>query len=223
MRLPLWQPPDWRAIRLIILLIGTLLWLTLYSWLFLHLWRIGVAPFFAGQDTTSFALILASVGLGVPLMLAWRAQGAAWLARVRTGMLESQWAALSPTQAHKLTPREFEEYVAQRIFARQGYTVQNTPDVKDGGIDILVRDQHGHLIIVQCKRYSNTVGSGTVRELYGTMIHAGAAHAFLVTSGRISQDAQTWARDKPIFLVDGILLARLARARPGTLQRLFTR
>lgn len=211
----MWQPLDRRRISTVIRLLGTAVWLLLYGWLFVHLWPLGVGPLFRGEDATSLWLTLACVGLGIPLLLA-------WLARFRATLRESSWAALSLTEAHRLSPSDFEEYVAQRIFARQGYQVENTPDVKDGGIDVLVRDQHGHLIVVQCKRYSNTVGAATVRELYGTMIHEGAAHAFLVTSGRISKDAQDWAKGKPLFLMDGQLLARLARARPGVLQRLFT-
>jgi restriction system protein len=92
--------------------------------------------------------------------------------------------------------------------------VQNTPDVKDGGIDILVTDEHGRQAVVQCKRYRGTVGEATVRDLYGTMIHAGASQAYLVTTGHISDSAQQWAKGKPIGLIDGEQLAQLSRAEP---------
>ena len=202
-------------------LVGSMLWLLLYLSLCRRLWNSGVTALFSGRDMASTTLILACIGLGVPLLLAWRTTSEAWLARLRASRQKTDWAPRTIAEAHQLSPGDFEEYVAQRIFARQGYQVHNTPDVKDGGVDIAVTDHHGHLIIIQCKRYRNTVGSATVRELYGTMIHEGAAHAFLVTSGRISKDARDWAKDKPIFLMDGEHLARLAHAQPGTLRKQF--
>src|SRR5690606_14163630 len=42
-----------------------------------------------------------------------------------------------------------------------------------------------------------------LRDLYGTMIHSGADRAALVTSGKFSRAAQTWAQGKPLDLVDG--------------------
>lgn len=216
-----WRTFSPRAIQVLILLLGSLLWVGTYGWLVLRFWRYGIADLFAGSDAIGLGLTVASIGLGVPLLLAWRAVGQQWLDDLnRPG--ERRWAALSPKKAYGLSPAEFEEYVAQRIFARQGYHVHNTPDVKDGGIDILVTDPHGHTIVVQCKRYGGTVGSATVRELYGTMIHEGAVHAFLVTTGRISSDARLWAEGKPMFLMDGEQLASLARSRPGTLSKLFS-
>ena len=225
LRQPLWQPRN--QLKRIssptrVRLTGSALWILLYLLLFARLWRGGASALFNGNDIISLLLIVACVGLGVPLLLAWHTTSGAWLARLRAARHATDWVPLTLDEAQQLSPSDFEEYVAQRIFARQGYRVHNTPDVKDGGVDIAVTDHHGHLIIVQCKRYRNTVGSATVRELYGTMIHEGAAHAFLVTTGRISKDAREWARNKPIFLMDGRLLARLAREPTGTLRKLFT-
>jgi restriction system protein len=119
---------------------------------------------------------------------------------------------------YRLEPSEFEDYVAYRIFARQGYKVLNTPDTKDGGIDVLITDEYGRQSVVQCKRYKGTVGSATVRELYGTMIHTGAVRAYLATTAEISNDARTWAEGKPIILLDGERLEQLSRATPGSRQ-----
>ena len=54
------------------------------------------------------------------------------------------------------------------------------------------------------------VGTPVVRDLYGTMIHSGAVSGYLVTSGRISSDARAWASNKPIELIDGAEVERLA-------------
>ena len=110
-----------------------------------------------------------------------------------------------------LTPSEFEDYVAERLFVRRGFQVLNVRDTKDGGVDVLVTDSLGQKAIVQCKRYRNTVGAGIVRELYGTMIHEGATYGYLVTSGLISEEARRWAAGKPIQLIDGYQLAELSK------------
>jgi restriction system protein len=134
-----------------------------------------------------------------------------WLARFRP----NRWRALTLDQMLELTPAQFEQYVAERIFARQGYRAINTPDVKDGGVDIILYDAEGRQMIVQCKRYRSTVGEETVRDLYGALIHSGAEYAFLVTTGSISQPARVWAADKPIDLIDGPQLVALARSLPN--------
>ncbi len=117
---------------------------------------------------------------------------------------------------YRLTPSQFEEYVAQRLFARQGYAVENTPDVADGGVDIFVTDSRGRRAVVQCKRYHGTVGEAVVRDLYGTMLHNGAAMGYLVTAGAISEAARQWAAGKSIFLIDGHELEQLAKAEPAS-------
>jgi restriction system protein len=206
------RPPAWRAPAALYaqtgaLCIGGLLWLAIYGWLAARLLRGGLAQ--AGLLELGLALLCVLVG--APLLLGWHSVLRRWRARLR----RTVWPALSLEQLALLTPAEFEEYVAQRIFARQGYQVQNTPDVKDGGVDILVTDVHGRRAVVQCKRYRATVGEATVRDLYGTMIHHDALMAYLVTSGPISEAARRWAAGKPIGLIDGARLVELARAEPA--------
>ena len=75
-----------------------------------------------------------------------------------------------------------------------------------------LRRRDGKKAIVQCKRYTNTVGPDVVRELYGTLMHERAAHAFLVTSAVISDSAREWARRKPMTLIDGATLVQIAAA-----------
>jgi HJR/Mrr/RecB family endonuclease len=45
----------------------------------------------------------------------------------------------------------------------------------------------GKKIVVQCKAHRNPVGPNVVRELYGTMFHAGADAAKLVALGGFTQ------------------------------------
>ncbi len=189
----------------------TLLWGMLYGWLGYRLWAAGLRVGWR----VNLLLAASVVIIGVAIVLAWRNIGTRWLNGYRNS---GSWGTLSLRELQQMDPFAFEEYVAQRLFARQGYTVLNTQDSKDGGVDILVTDPAGREAVVQCKRYRGTVGAATVRELYGTMIHAGAARAFLVTSSPISRDARRWVAGKPITLIDGKQLVTLTRAAPGMIE-----
>lgn len=150
---------------------------------------------------------------GAVVSLLWWELARRWLWQLQPGR-----RALSLPRMLTLSPSAFEHYVAQRLFARQGYHVVNTPDTRDGGIDILLTDQKGNQAVVQCKRYRNTVGEEVVRDLFGTMMHAGAAHGYLVTTGAISAAARKWVVDKPITLIDGAALEQLAQTQRRRLQ-----
>ena len=205
-RPPEWLPPGQLNVRTLALTVGSLGWLALYGWLAWRLLGVGVVPI----GHLELTLIGVCIVLGVPLALGWWAVWQRWRARLRP----AEWPALTPEQMHDLSPSDFERYVAQRLFARQGYTVINTPDVKDGGVDLIVVDTHGQQAIVQCKRYRGTVGEPVIRDLYGTLHHFDAQMAYLVTSGHISEAARRWVVGKPIGLIDGTRLAELSRAEP---------
>ncbi len=194
-----------------LVVVTTLLWLLIYGWLGYRLLVYGLR---LGWFLNLFLAVITII-LGVLIVLGWRRVGWQWWRGWRQG---GKWRALSSAAMYRLDPSEFEDYVAHRIFARQGYTVLNTPDTKDGGIDVLITDEYGRQAVVQCKRYKGTVGSATVRELYGTMIHTGADRAYLATTAEISNDARAWAAGKPIVLLDGERLEQLSRATPGSRQ-----
>ena len=117
--------------------------------------------------------------------------------------------ALTTEGIYALSPAAFERYVAG-IFRRKGYSVKLRGGSGDLGVDLEISNQHGKRAIVQCKRYQNTVGAESVRELYGTLIHERASHAFLVTTANISPAAREWAQGKPITLIDGQTLIQIA-------------
>lgn len=116
---------------------------------------------------------------------------------------------LTVAQLYALSPGEFEAYVGQ-LFRQKGYRVKLRGGSGDLGVDVELLKRDGKKAVVQCKRYRTTVGSETVRELYGTLIHEHAAHAFLVTTADISDAARAWARRKPITLIDGNTLVQIA-------------
>ncbi len=123
--------------------------------------------------------------------------------------IPAQVDVLDIAELYALSPAEFEAYVA-RLFRRKGYRVEMRGGSGDHGVDLMVTNRQRRKAVVQCKRYRNQIGPDIVRELYGTLMHEKAAHAFLVTTASISQSAQDWARGKPMTLIDGDELVHLA-------------
>lgn len=104
---------------------------------------------------------------------------------------------------------EFEYLVRElleREYAGQGAEVRVTQASRDGGVDAVIFDPHpirGGKIVVQAKRYTNTVGVSAVRDLFGTVQHEGASKGILVTTSSFGADAYEFAKGKPITLLDG--------------------
>ena len=62
-------------------------------------------------------------------------------------------------------------------------------------------------LLVQCKQWrATTVGVEIVRELYGLIAAEGATGGFVVTAGRFSLDATTFAAGRNIQLINGTIL-----------------
>jgi restriction system protein len=86
-----------------------------------------------------------------------------------------------------------------------------TPSGADGGVD-LVLSRDGQLAHVQCKQWRKLiVGVELVRQLKGAMAAAGVDAGFFVSSGRFTPDAQAFANQTGITLVDGAALERLVK------------
>ena len=114
----------------------------------------------------------------------------------------------------KLHPHEFEMEVG-RWLRRDGWRIEHRGGTGDGGIDLIAR-RHGETIAVQCKRYAETaaVSAAQVRDLYGAAVALRADSALLVTTGRVSAPAVTWAatlpEGPPLHLLDATALAEPA-------------
>jgi len=115
----------------------------------------------------------------------------------------------SLTALQKLDPEQFQQLV-WGAYRRAGYAVQETSFSRDGGADgFLVKEPNR--LVLQCKRYKGDVGEPVVRDLFGTARHHNADGAILVTTGRISQPARSFARGKNITLIDGEALLSLLK------------
>jgi len=64
-------------------------------------------------------------------------------------------------------------------------------------------------IVVQVKRYRNTVPSTAVRDLHGTVQDAGANKGVLVTTSGFGPGSHTFANGKPLELISGTELVDL--------------
>lgn len=97
-------------------------------------------------------------------------------------------------------------------FASDGGEVKVTQASRDGGVDAVAFDPdpiRGGKIVIQAKRYTNTVGVAAVRDLYGTVMNEGATKGILVTTSDYGPDAYSFARDKPLTLLNGSNLLHL--------------
>lgn len=104
-----------------------------------------------------------------------------------------------------LTPFQFENLVGN-VFSKMGLETKQTRSSRDGGVDVVAYDARpvlGGRVVIQAKRYKNTVGVAAVRDLFGTMMNEGANKGILVTTSGYGADAFTFAKDKPIELIDG--------------------
>ena len=195
------QRTGWLILALLSLLYGG--WLA-YRWFFQPAWPESLPALLAEL------LRLVELAAAFTLVLLW--VGLLW--RRRAGQTQTPDTALTVEQMYALSPKAFEHYVAG-LFRRKGYRVAVRGRSGDHGVDLELSSSNGRRAVVQCKRYKDTVGEEIVRGLFGTMLHEGVHHAFLVTTAEISDAARAWAAGKPITLIDGPSLVEVAEAIDG--------
>lgn len=96
--------------------------------------------------------------------------------------------------------------VFEKEFSTRGGEVKITRASRDGGVDAVAFDPdpiRGGKIVIQAKRYTNTVSVSAVRDLYGTVVNEGAIKGILVTTADYGPDAYEFAKDKPLTLLSG--------------------
>jgi restriction system protein len=94
----------------------------------------------------------------------------------------------------------------EKAFSASGAEVKVTQASRDQGVDAIIFDPdplRGGKIVVQAKRYTNVVDVSAVRDLYGTVHNEGAIKGILVTTSHFGPDSYSFAKDKPLTLLDG--------------------
>ncbi len=117
----------------------------------------------------------------------------------------------------ELSPSEFESLITN-LFAQMGLETRLTRASRDGGVDVVAFDQRpvvGGKVVIQAKRYKDTVGVSAVRDLYGTVLNEGAGKGILVTTSGYGQAAFDFAAGKPLELLSGSHLLSLLAEHAG--------
>ena len=121
-------------------------------------------------------------------------------------------------EGYNLAAMDWEDFehlireIFEKEFSGNGGEVKVTRASRDGGVDAVVFDPdpiRGGKIVIQAKRYSNTVGVAAVRDLYGTLMNEGANKGILVTTSDYGPDAYEFAAGKPLTLMNGANLLHL--------------
>ncbi len=96
--------------------------------------------------------------------------------------------------------------IFEKEFRSSGGEVKITRASRDGGVDAIAFDPdpiRGGKIVIQAKRYTNSVGVSAVRDLFGTVHNEGATKGILVTTSVYGSDAYEFAKGKPLTLLNG--------------------
>lgn len=108
-----------------------------------------------------------------------------------------------------LAPRDFEQYIAD-LFAALGYKVTLTPASSDEGVDAYL-EKSGQRAIVQCKHFTRgAVSRPELQQFFGVLKDRAAYEGFFVTTGRFTEQAIEFARNKRIHLIDLHKLVEMA-------------
>jgi restriction system protein len=117
----------------------------------------------------------------------------------------------------ELTPLEFESLITN-LFQKMGLEARQTQASRDGGVDCVAFDPRpifGGKVVIQAKRYKNTVGVSAVRDLYGTVQNEGASKGILVTTSGYGKASFDFADGKPLELLSGSNLLYLLKEHAG--------
>lgn len=168
-------------------------------------------PVWFPADSTDFARSAVQVepeSPANPLRRAARPPAAAWCLQVFDDI---EW-------------KRFETLCAE-VFAQAGFEARTQSHGADGGVDIWLHSRNavGPVAIVQCKHWlTKPVGVKEVREVLGVMAAEKVSRGTLVTTSRFTDDAEQFARDNGIHLLDVHgLLALIGKRTPEQQQALL--
>ena len=120
----------------------------------------------------------------------------------------------------KMNHKDFEYFVAD-LFSNLGYKTKIVGGYSDGGIDVIAKkDGIDHYI--QCKRYENSiVGVSKVRDFFGAIISKRTeGKGFFVTTNDFTLEAEKFAEDKPIELINGHKLVKYIEMSKGEKEKI---
>ncbi len=124
----------------------------------------------------------------------------------------SQEVIDSIEEGNNIATMEWEdfEHLVRELFEKEFSSINGEVKVtrasRDGGVDAIVFDPdpiRGGKIVIQAKRYTNTVNVSAIRDLYGTVVNEGAIKGILISTADFGPDSYNFAKDKPLSLLNG--------------------
>lgn len=89
------------------------------------------------------------------------------------------------------------EVLVSNLSGKMGLDAKLTRSSRDGGVDAVVFDTRpvlGGKVVIQTRRYRDTVGVSAVWDLYGTLLNEGANKGILVCTSACGPDAYNFSR-----------------------------
>lgn len=131
-----------------------------------------------------------------------------WFGKRRQALVDQQ----TSLESLRAVPWKDFEFLVAEAYRRQGYDVDfSVGKGADGGVDLVLRKAE-RTSLVQCKQWKVfSVGAPVIREMFGLMTAEHADEAIIVTSGKFTAEAESFAQGKPIQLVDGPRLLQLIK------------
>lgn len=108
-----------------------------------------------------------------------------------------------------MSPTEFEQRCADYL-SLKGWKAQTTKESGDQGVDVIAH-KAGHVLVLQCKLYSSSIGNKAVQEVYAAKAYTGANMAAVVSNQRYTQSAQELAAKTGVLLMHFTELQSLAK------------
>lgn len=105
----------------------------------------------------------------------------------------------TPQKFSTLSGKDFEKLL-YRLFEKMGYSVQLTGKTGDQGGD-LIANKNGERILIQAKRYENSVGNSAVQEAVAAQKFYNCTKAMVVTCSDFTAEAKSLAQANNVDLV----------------------
>ena len=103
---------------------------------------------------------------------------------------------------------EFENFV-YKLFIKMGYYAEKTPITGDQGVDLILYNDKGAKIAVQCKRNQNSIGNTAIQEVVAGAVFYNANSTMVVTNNYFTKSAIDLANSCNTTLCDRDMLSTL--------------
>ena len=102
--------------------------------------------------------------------------------KIKSNRIRKRYINSGIFQVDKMSGEEFERYLKCH-FEKLGFKVELTPKSHDYGADLIMR-KDGERIVIQAKRYKESVGIKAVQEIIGALQYYKADKGYVVTNSK---------------------------------------